>query len=254
MRLAVAVMMFALSSGAYASQNEGETYLQRAFRHGERIEFSLSWLRMAGGDAVMTIAPSGNGDFRIHTLAKSNAFFSKIFPVRDEIESTVDQKSFSTKRFRKTLQERKRFKEEITEIDGRQGVARRKGKEIAVPSRVFDPLSMIFHIRTLRLEPGVRHSLTVLADGKVYTVEVEVVKRETITTDAGTFNTVLVEPKMGRGGIFKDEANRMLIWYTDDERHIPVRMRSLLARGSITASLRGYSVGAVARQVAMESK
>jgi len=82
----------------------------------------------------------------------------------------------------------------------------------------------------------------VYADSKVYTLEANVLRTETIGTPAGTFQTVVVEPKMLAGSIFKDEGT-MTIWFTNDPRHIPVRIRSELKVGSITANLRGISAG-----------
>ena len=49
------------------------------------------------------------------------------------------------------------------------------------------------------------------------------------------------------GSIFKDEG-AMTIWFTDDGRHIPVRIRSELKIGSITANLRSVSAGAGDRE------
>jgi len=68
--------------------------------------------------------------------------------------------------------------------------------------------------------------------------------RETLNTPFGTFKAVSVEPRMkGRGGLFRDDNSRLLIWYTDDARHLPLRIRSELKFGSITATLRVVSSG-----------
>ena len=66
--------------------------------------------------------------------------------------------------------------------------------------------------------------------------------RESLSTPAGTFNTVVVEPKMLAGGLFRDEGD-LRVWYTDDARHIPVQIKSDLKIGSITATLRRIRTG-----------
>jgi hypothetical protein len=48
---------------------------------------------------------------------------------------------------------------------------------------------------------------------------------------------------MRHGGIFRDENNRLVIWFSDDQRRIPVRIRSYLAVGTITASLQSSELG-----------
>ncbi|HVT03643.1 MAG TPA: DUF3108 domain-containing protein [Thermoanaerobaculia bacterium] len=220
------------------------SYIDEAFSKGERLRYSLAWLGVVGGSATLTISPDPDGKrVRMSSVAKSGSVFAKIYPVRDEIESIVHRTSFSTLRFHKILNERSKFKEELTFVDEVRGVAIRKGRQTKVPNPVFDPLSTIYHLRRLDLTPGNKHSFDVLADGKVYSLEAEVTGRETITTEAGTFKTVVVEPHMPHGGIFRDENNRLVIWFSDDERHIPVRIRSYITHGTITATLQSFSQG-----------
>jgi uncharacterized protein DUF3108 len=236
-RLAFAIVVL------IAAQTGGAT-LKETYAGGETLDFDLSWSRISGGAARMTIAPIGPDRLRLTSVGKSGTFFSNFFKVRDEIESIVDRDDFSTIEYHKVLDERGKRKDELTVVDQAKSVAFRKGKSIAVPRPVFDPLSLIYHIRTLDLAPGRAHEFTIIADGKVHTVRAEVVNRETIETAAGTFQTVVVEPKMeAQAGVFRDEQTRLLIWYSDDARHLPVRIRSDVKIGSITASLRAVRNG-----------
>ena len=143
--------------------------------------------------------------------------------------------------------EKGKKKVDTTTIDETRKIATRvrplkRTQQIAVPRPVFDPLSLVYHLRTLPLQPGTVQSFTVFADGKVYLLEARITKRESIETPAGTFNTVVVEPKMLAGGLFKDEGD-LTIWYTDDARHIPVRIRSDVKVGAITATLKSIRPG-----------
>jgi hypothetical protein len=214
------------------------------FDAGETLDFDLAWSRISGGAARMTILPIEKHGYRITSVGKSGTFFSRFFKVRDEIESVVARDDFSTLEYHKVLDEGGRHKDELTVVDERNHVAIRKGKAIPVPHPVFDPLSLIYYIRTLDLSPGSVHEFPLIADGKLYTVVATVQNRETITVPAGTFKTVVVEPKMeAQAGVFKDEQSRLQIWYSDDERHLPVRVRSDVRIGSITVSLRRSSAG-----------
>lgn len=214
------------------------------FEAGETLDFNLHWTRISGGSARMTIAPLGGERYRITSIGRSSAFFSRFFKVRDEIESIVTRDTFSTLQYHKILDERGRKKDELTVVDREKRLATRKEKEIEVPSRVFDPLSLIYYIRLLDLVPGTSHEFAVIADGKVYVVHANVTGRETLTTPAGKFPCVIVEPRMAtRAGVFRDDQNRLQIWYSDDERRLPVRIRSDVNVGSITATLRGKTKG-----------
>ena len=222
----------------------GGATLRETYNTGETLDYDLSWSSVSGGGARMTIAPIDANRYRITSVAKSGTFFSRFFRVRDEIESVVASDDFSTLQYHKMLQEGSKRKDELTVVDERHSVAIRKGKSVAVPLPIFDPISLMYYVRGLDLTPGRTHEFTIVADGKVYRVAAVVGNRETIGTPAGTFHTIVVEPKMeSSAGMFKDEQKRLLIWYTDDARHIPVRIRSELKIGSITVSLRGMKSG-----------
>jgi hypothetical protein len=217
--------------------------LDQAFGNGETLDFDLAWMKMSGGSARMTLAPAGENRIRMTLVAKSGTFFSRIFKVRDEIESLVRRDTMSTLEYRKQLDERGRRKDELTVVNEETRTATRKGKTFDVPTPVVDPLSLMYLLRMRDLTAGSKHEFTVMADGKVYQLQAIVVRRETIRTAAGTFRTVLVEPKMQGGGVFSDGSNRLWIWYSDDDRRLPVRIRSEVNVGTITASLRAVTAG-----------
>jgi hypothetical protein len=221
------------------------------WEQGETIDYSLTWLRIVGGSARMVLEPMGGETIRISSLAESSPFFSRIYRVRDYVESTIDLDGFSTLRFYKNLQEKNRHKEETTVVDASRGMATRGDQEIAVTPPVRDPLSLIYHLRTLDLTPGRKHHFEVLADSTVYSLETEVLRRETISSGLGRTACVVVEPKIRKGSSAQGEGGtRLLIWFTDDSRRIPVRIRTILSAGSITASLRSYAIGPPADEIA----
>lgn len=212
------------------------------FNQGETLDYNLAWLRITGGTARMTIAPQDGDRYRITSVARSSSGFSRIFRVHDQIETIVAREDFSTLRYTKRLDEEGDQMHEVTTVEG--GVAtrvRRKVKKVAVPRPVFDPISVIFLLRTFDLSPGKTYELTLVADGKVYNVHARVVRREVVQTPAGKFNTIMVDPRMESGGV--ERAEKLQIWYSDDARRLPVRIRSDVKFGSITATLRSASAG-----------
>ena len=213
------------------------------FQRGETLDYDLTWLALTGGRARMTISPQlgDASNYRITSIAQSSSTFARIYKVRDEIESVVQRANFTSLRYHKNLREGSNRKEDTTVFSN--GTATRKGKQYAVPTPVFDPLSLLYYMRTQPLLPGHELRYTVFADKKIYDVIARVIRRETITTPAGRFDTVVVEPEMHAGGIFRDEDSKLTIWYSDDDRHLIVRLRSDVKIGSITATLRGVTDG-----------
>jgi hypothetical protein len=53
---------------------------------------------------------------------------------------------------------------------------------------------------------------------------------------SGTFDTIVIKPLMKSEGIFSRKGD-IFIWLTDDLKHIPVKMQTKAAVGSIIATL-----------------
>jgi hypothetical protein len=216
--------------------------LDEIYAKGETLDYTVTWMKLTGGTARMTISPLGNDRYRITSVAKSSGSLSRLYKIRDEIETTVAREDFSTVRYVKNLDERGDKMKEVTVIeDGVATRSRKKVRKLAVPRPVLDPISVIYRVRSLDLTPGKTYELTLYADLKLYTVHATVVRREVVTTPAGTFNTVLVEPEMISSGVTREE--QLFIWYTDDERRLPVKIRTEVKFGSVTATLKSVSSG-----------
>lgn len=235
-------MSFLLAVVLAATQFVTPAPVQQAFQNGETLDYTVTWMRISGGTARMTISAPTDDTYRLTSVARSGARFSRFVKVRDEIESTIARGNFSTLKYVKRLDEKGEKKEEITTIE--DGVAtrrRKKVKSVRVPNPVLDPLSVMYYLRTVDLSPNAKHELTLVADAKLYNVHVHVRRREKIQTPAGTFDTVMVEPTMESGGVEREE--RLFIWYTDDERRLPVRIRTEVKIGAITATLTKVTSG-----------
>jgi hypothetical protein len=220
----------------------------QSFAAGETLDYDLVWLKIAGGSMRMTIAPQPDDTtrYRITSVAASSKSFARIYSVRDEIQSYVDRSDFSTVRYEKRLREGGKRKEDITTIANNVATRNRPGKtsqQVRVTRPVFDPLSLVYHIRGLDLTPGKVHRFNAFADGKTYVLEAVVKGRESLETPAGRFDTIAVQPQMLGGGIFGDDDSQLTIWYSADARRLPVRIRSEVKVGTITATLRSVTSG-----------
>jgi hypothetical protein len=216
--------------------------MEDVYAKGETLDFTVSYMKVAGGTGRMTIAPGENNTWRITSTVKSGGGLARFFKIRDEIETVVDRKDFSTLRYVKRLDERGDKIEEITTIeDGIASRKRKKIKKVPVPRPVYDPFSVIYHFRRLELAPGKMYEFDLISDGKLYQVHGRVVRREKVTTPLGTFDALLVEPQMASAGVQREE--RLFIWYSDDERRLPLRIRTEVKFGSVTATLKSVTAG-----------
>ena len=78
-------------------------------------------------------------------------------------------------------------------------------------------------------------------DKKNYPLIIKVHARERVKVDAGEFDCLVVEPILRGPGIFTQKG-RLMVWLTDDERRMPVLMKSKVAIGHVAAVLKSYKV------------
>ncbi len=63
-------------------------------------------------------------------------------------------------------------------------------------------------------------------------------RKEKVGVPAGEFDTIVVKPLMKSEGIFSRKGE-IYIWLTDDERRIPVMLKTKVKIGSVNATLVG---------------
>ncbi len=109
-----------------------------------------------------------------------------------------------------------------------------------IPACVTDSLSAIFYVASQPLGDGASFSFPLGDAVRTVPVTMKVLGHEEIKTPSGTYQTVRVEPTAD-ASIVKNRGN-IMIWYTDDARHLPVQIRALLFWGTITPTFHLQSV------------
>ncbi len=198
----------------------------------------MSILGAAGGELTLSAKETqldGKPAYKFELSAISGEFLSKIFLVRDYLASWVDPKTFRSLRFEKHTVEGKRVRDDLIEFDYPKKIAYRDGKPIPIEENTFDTLSSIYYIRLLDLDRPDPVPLTVVSR-HLFPLSVVTRGRETVTTPAGTFRTIRVEPQGPEGLIGKGKT--LTLWLTDDGRKIPVQLKSKLKVGTLTGKLK----------------
>lgn len=213
-----------------------------AFQIGENLEFRLRYGPVIAGSSRMgvddTVRIDGNLCYKIVTEAVSNKFFSVFFKVKDQVISYIDYQGLFSWYFEQHLREGRYRADRWARYDQHRNlVFTHKKDTLKVPPFVNDVLSSFYYVRTQPIKVGDTLYIQNHADKKVYPMAVIVHRRERIKVQAGQFKCLVVEPVVTEGGLFKHEG-RLQIWFSDDEKKIPVQMQSKVSLlGSITAEL-----------------
>jgi hypothetical protein len=216
----------------------------QAFQVGEYLRYVMRWGLVHGGYSSMevdSIVPiNGREAYHLVSKTRTNSFFDSFFMVRDINQSWLDTVSISSHRFSKDVREGGYKKKEWIDYayDSMKVRIHKNDTVIESPLMPFiqDVLSALYYVRTQPMKTGTDLSVEVNTSGKDWPMIVKVYGQEKIEVACGKFSCLRIEPLLKDEGLFETKG-RILVWVTDDARHIPVKMRTKIKIGSITAEL-----------------
>ncbi len=230
-----------------AKQFRWRKITNEAFGVGERLVFDVSYGPITAGEAVMAIPRhdmiAGRNTYRVEFTVNSLASFDWIYSVRDKYLTFVDVEAIAPLRFEQHIREGTYSRDFNADFDQVNHVAKTSEGTHPIPEYVHDIMSAFYYARTLdysNMRVGEHVLLYNFYKDKSYDLRVKFLGRQELEVGAGTFNTIVVEPLIMEGGLFKSEG-RIVIWLTDDERKVPIRVNTKVVIGSIDVELKEYS-------------
>lgn len=255
---ALALFTMLLFNNVQAAESDSVSHTFRtlpnsAFGIGEELVFNVDYGLLNAGQAVMKIKDmvtiSDRPCYHIVTTATSNKFVSAFYKVNDVVESFIDTAGLFSWKFTKELHEGTWWSRQNIQYNQTENLCysvtetkkKIKTDTLKVPAYVQDILSVFYYTRTVPLVPGTSFNVETQADRKVYPLQVKVLAKERIKVPAGKFKCIKVEPVLRSNSIFKQK-DRIWIWLTDDERRLPVLVKSKIKIGSISIRLARFNV------------
>lgn len=218
-----------------------------AFGVGERLVFNVNYGFITAGEAVMAVAAydsiAGRKCYRVEFTVNSLPSFSWIYKVEDRYLTFIDTETLAPWKFEQHIREGTYRRDFIAEFDQVNLVAKTTEGDYPIPEYVHDIMSAFYFARVMdfsQFKPGDGILLNNFYKDKSHELKVNFLGRQQLEVEAGTFKTIVVEPLVKEGGLFKSEG-RIVIWLSDDERKIPVRVNTKVIIGSIDTELKSYS-------------
>lgn len=219
-----------------------------AFDIPEKLHYDLTWAGIKAGEAVLEAKDNG-ANIQFISKAQSAKWVSIFYTVEDTVISTLKKEPYQnfvgiSQNYRIKLREGKyrRDKEVIFDHAAKKATyinhLSNETLTFDINDSTLDPLSCFYYVRRLPLEIGKSVFIDVFDNKKQYTVEIQVLNKETIETPLGVFKTILIKPIIKSEGIFYRKGD-ILIWLTDDEKKTPVLLKTKVPVGSVKAVLVG---------------
>lgn len=196
----------------------------------ETLTYKVSLHGLPVGSAQM-IATNSNGELRITTSARSNAALSLIYPV----DNVTETRMFNGRYIMTTIRQHEgSFHSDVgfTLCLGEKSVFwADRLKKIYVNSPIptdqtMDIISGFFFLRNQELEVGKSLQLHIYDSNTYSPTEVRVLRRESLPLPGfRDVETLVIQPILKSEGFFRRTGD-ILLWLTDDEFRVPVRMET----------------------------
>jgi Protein of unknown function (DUF3108) len=224
-----------------------------AFTPGEQVVYRASYLGIPAGTIRVTVGAEfadSPGVWPILFVARSDVglFF---YPIRDKLVLRWDAENVQTLGMEMWADEnhkRRHLKILFDHAEGKAKVFRQAdGQEpvqtiLDVPSGSADVGSALYLLRTRSLEPGTELTLPVVTPSKQFPLRAVVEGRERLKTPLGEQSTVRVRLTTDFSGKLKAKSD-LVIFFTEGEAHIPVRIEADLALGTVVVEAVEYHSG-----------
>ncbi|NTW49662.1 MAG: DUF3108 domain-containing protein [Chlorobiales bacterium] len=221
------------------------TISNNAYKPGERLTYSIKYGLITAVNTEIIVAGDttirSRDCYRIQYKARTVPVFDAFFKVDDKYESFIDKSGQFPMKFTRRIREGSYKADGDLEFFHDRGlvIAPKQNKLYPIEPFTHDVLSAYFFVRTLDLRKHKKGDIITLKNfvkDKTHTLDVKFHGRDLIETDLGVFRTVMLEPLATDAGLFKSEG-KIMIWLTDDENKIPVRIAIKVAVGSLKAEI-----------------
>jgi len=238
---------------------DGRRPVKDPFRPGERVTFDVSYFNITAGELNMLTKPfvtvNGRKAYHFEANGKSTPFFTKMYAIDDKVTTYVDYEEMRPLSLQVSVKESNQLGETRTFYDWKSNKAsywqkkivkgkgeRNKKLEWDILPYSQNVVSVAWYLRTFDLTVGKKHAVRIADEGKNIVFTGEVLRKEKLKTPVGELDTVVVTPRITADGVFKP-IGEVLIWFTDDERKLLVRLESKIKIGTVVAKMREIDRG-----------
>lgn len=221
------------------------------FRVGEKVVHKVNYYALSAGSMNVEVKPfaevNGRKSYHFHIGIRTSDWYSRIYSVDDKVSVLMDFESLVPSVFTLAVRESGQLKEarmlfekntatywerRVTEKNGEE--EKRLNWEILDYSQNL--FSSVFYMRFFDWKVGVENSFRVADDNENLIFRAKAIRKEKISTDAGEFNAIVIQPQVELKGKFKPVGD-IFIWLSDDDRKYILKIESKVKIGTLVSEI-----------------
>ena len=220
-----------------------------AFNAGEKVSYTV-YYNVAGiyvnaGTATFTNTLETLNNKPVYHIVgegNTNSSYELIYKVRDKYETYIDTATMQALKFVRNVNEGGYKKYQNVTFNKTANTAVTNDGVYNVPACVQDVVSAVFYARNIdfsKLKVDDKIAFSMFLDNEVYNMYIRYLGKEVVRTKFGKFNAIKFKPLLLKGTIFEG-GEKMTVWVTDDDNHIPVRIESPIVVGKVKIDMMSY--------------
>ena len=223
---------------------------QPTFTGGEHLRYKLGWSLFTVARSTLDVDPvtreDGREALKISVFTRTNSFADAFYKVRNLSTTWVAPDVSRSFEYIAEQDEGDRQRDVQVIFDTEANTARyinritsEKREPVAVMPGTFDPVAIVFFIRTLNFKVGDKLVIPTTNGKEFFFTIVHVRDKVRKRFSMGTREAFVLEPDIKDvGGVFKKSPDgRIRFYISADEQKLPLRMESEVAVGKFWADL-----------------
>ena len=240
--LTLIILFLALVFPAFAQAQDGltpQSLSESAYRVGERLTYNVSFSNFPDAAHVEVEVMSrgmhfGREAIQLRAHVETNGVINvALFAINNDYTTYIDPASGLPFRAEESARDAIKAADSVQDFNQSAGTEAIPPKQKGFPG-TYDFISAFYRARALPLASGGAYDFTVRGQGVDYQAELKVVGHDVIRTNVGSFSAIVTEVKVSNSPL-----KNIKIYFSDDERRVPVLVKARVRSGDLTAELAG---------------
>jgi len=241
--LSIALVVLSALCTVAAQQKVDPTatsFNSQAYRIGEHLTYDVSFSQFVSAAHIELFVVArgtffGRDGIQLRGHAETTGVVNvALFALNNDYTSYIDPLSGLPFRIQEVVRQSGRSSESSSDYNQAAGTEANLRSRAGEFPGTYDLLSAIYRVRAMPLAEGSSYIVNVRHENEEYPAEIKVSGHELIKTKTGSFNAIVARLNV-RNSMLDD--NRTRIYFSDDERHVPVLIRIKHTAGEIRVEL-----------------
>lgn len=207
---------------------------------GETITYATGFRLFSAGTSTLEVT-NDEEDTLLHIISqvRTSSFFDHIYRVRDRIDLWLDPATLELRRMHRDIHEGKYERKDTTVVDRKAGLIFARRDTLAVDGPVYDPIGVIYYLRSLPLYTGDKIDLSIFDGRRLQSITITVTGSERLEVPAGEFQCLVLKPETREDQQLTKVDGLLNLWLSQDSDRIPVQLEQRSNIGTMVLKLKG---------------